>query len=154
MPWLILSPFSRRSLSRPGPVVTSRDVEFAGGLGAASGRSARARAGLSSSRSRDASGHEPLGGQVPTLLLGAPGLSQGTGGPAAQPGASAGRGVARGEGRPPGLPPSGSARLGGRASPTPCRCGGRGGEVMPGGGEGVGRRGRPVKRGRLAENGL
>lgn len=36
--------------------------------------------------------HEPLGGQIPALLFGTAGLSQGAGGPVAQLGESAGRG--------------------------------------------------------------
>ena len=51
---------------------------------------------------RNSGWNEPLGGQIPALLLGTAGLSQGAGGPAAQPGESAGRGgESRGRGGAP-----------------------------------------------------
>lgn len=75
----------------------SRDLEFAGELSLHPGvESARAR-DFQAADPGNSSCHEPLGGQVPSLLFGTAGLSQGAGGPAAQPGESAGPGGESGE---------------------------------------------------------
>ena len=75
---------------------------------------------------RNSGWNEPLGGQIPALLLGTAGLSQGAGGPAAQPGESAGRGgESRGRGGAPlrGFAPltSGASLSGFRKCQVLCR---------------------------------
>ena len=97
------------------PVVMSRDLKLAGKLVCGSVRGARAR-GIRVSDPGNSGWNEPLGGQIPALLLGTAGLSQGAGGPAAQPGESAGRGgKSRGRG---GAPLGGFAPLKSGASPS------------------------------------
>lgn len=101
----ILSKLGFRSLCVPNyantPVVMSRDLELAGKLVCACEWGARAR-DIRVSDPGNSGWNEPLGGQIPALLLGTAGLSQGAGGPAAQPGESAGRGgESRGRGGAP-----------------------------------------------------
>lgn len=81
-----------RSQTRRRPEVASRDLELAGKLVCASGLRARARGAPAGIGRRELGWHEPLGGQISALLLGAAGLSQRAGGPAAQLGESAGWG--------------------------------------------------------------
>ena len=96
---LILSPLGFRTRLCTVACVTSRGWDLAGKRVWTSGCGAGAR-GTFKHRTGLASCYAPLGGQIPALLAVPAGLSQGAGGPAAQPGER----TRRGSGTRPAVP--------------------------------------------------